>query len=128
MCKTVFWRLWHHVDSMCGISDSNCVITVHAQLFLASGLCVYKCVCIVIHFGSVRFVRYYLRTTVPWSRCLSVVVCWAAVPRHVGLGRACLSPLLGLAHNKLATNDGVSTARRAVVTVMKVMRPCVDNN
>ena len=40
----------------CGISDSNCVITVHAQLFLASGLCVYKCVCIVIRFGSVRFV------------------------------------------------------------------------
>ena len=44
----------------CGISDSNCVITVHAQLFLASGLCVYKCVCIVIHFGSVQFVRSVL--------------------------------------------------------------------
>ena len=35
------------------VSWTNCVITVHAQLFLASGLCVYKCVCIVIHFGSV---------------------------------------------------------------------------
>ena len=45
-------QIFHHVT--CGISDFNCVITVDAQLFLASGLCVYKCVCIVIHFGSVR--------------------------------------------------------------------------
>ena len=43
----------------CGISDSNCVITVHAQLFLASSLCVYKCVCMVIHFF--RFGSIYAR-------------------------------------------------------------------
>ena len=59
-----------------------------------------------VHGHSFCSVRFYLRTTVPWSRCRSVAVCWATVPRHVGLGRECLSLLLSLAHNKLATRTG----------------------